>query len=188
MIGILHSLGKHVSIMDADLQDPPEALPKLMSKIEEGFDAVFAGRRGKYQVFHRMITSRIYKRLIHIICGSPVDSGIYVLMTRKLIRRLLKFEVKNPYIISMIGLTGLRTTSIPIERSVRDVGVTSYSSWMRIKLGSSAVFWSLKYRLRTLFLPNNIKDTMYIPENNIVSSYFGKPQNAENQNYRKSKV
>jgi glycosyltransferase involved in cell wall biosynthesis len=50
--------GEWVVVMDADLQDPPEALPELLRAGEAGFSAVFAGRCGEYESRFRLLTSR----------------------------------------------------------------------------------------------------------------------------------
>ena len=56
-----------VVVMDADLQDAPEAIPSLLDKMDEGFAAVFAGRRGNFTPWPRHLTSRAFKYVLHLL-------------------------------------------------------------------------------------------------------------------------
>ena len=53
--------GDRIVVMDADLQDPPSAVLELLSKLDRGWDVVFAGRRGKYESDFRLLTSKMFK-------------------------------------------------------------------------------------------------------------------------------
>lgn len=147
LLGIRQAKGQNVVIMDADLQDHPEAIPKLISKLDEGYDAVFAGRRGIYQSFLRLATSKSYKFGIHLLSGVPVDAGIFLIMSKDTVRQVLKF--KQPYVIPAIGLSKLKITSIPVERSKRLEGSSAYSSWKRLKIGTKIVTWTLINKLKS---------------------------------------
>ena len=76
LAGLRLARGRHVAIMDADLQDPPEALPALLARARDGYDAVFAGRRGHYESRGRLLTSRVFKWLLHAATGLPADAGM----------------------------------------------------------------------------------------------------------------
>ena len=72
MRGLSLARGKAMVVMDADLQDPPEAIPRLLSELQRGPAAVFAGRRGHYESWSRLLTSRLFKG----VPSSPLwDSG-----------------------------------------------------------------------------------------------------------------
>lgn len=64
LIGLAQTRGRHVVVMDADLQDPPEAIPEMRRTLMRGYDAVFAGRRGRYESTGRLVTSRVFKTLL----------------------------------------------------------------------------------------------------------------------------
>lgn len=149
---VLHGLrfarGHCCAVMDADLQDPPEALARLWRAREDGVAAVFAGRRGHYQQPARMLTSRLYKRLLHQLTGIPKDAGIFVLMERPLIDTLLLLPVRAPWINVMIGLTGLATRSVPVRRNTRSSGTSAYTSWGRLRTALRGIGCVIGYRLR----------------------------------------
>lgn len=147
---VLHGLrfarGECCVVMDADLQDPPESLPLLWQSRSSGCFAVFAGRCGKYQGTARMLTSRVYKRVLHWLTGIPADAGIFVLMERQMVLALLQLPVRTPFINTMIGLTGMKVCSVPVERNVRYQGVSSYSAWGRLRSALMGLFNVLEYK------------------------------------------
>ena len=147
LAGLQHARGEIVVVMDADLQDPPDAVPRLLDKLAEGYDVVFAGRAGKYQVGHRLLTSRLYKWTLHILLGVPVDAGLFMVLKREHIQALLALPTDNPHLVAMFGALQLKNTSIPVERDVRPVGVSAYTSWMRLKVGLGAAFWAFRWKI-----------------------------------------
>lgn len=139
LLGIRQARGNKIIVLDADLQDPPEAIPDLIEKLNDGYDAVFGGRRGRYESIFRLISSRIFKSLLHLICGVPSDAGVFVVLSREMTDKLLSFQIRHPFLVAMIGLTDLPTTSIPVKRSRRHTGNSGYSSWQRLRIGLSAL-------------------------------------------------
>ncbi len=143
LVGLSHARGKCVVVLDADLQDPPEAIPDLLAKLQEGPAAVFAGRRGRYESTFRLLASRLFKGLLHLLCGVPMDAGLFVAMNRQMVECLLTFHGLPPSVVAMIGCTGLPLTSIPVLRAHRPSGRSSYSFLTRLKVGCFAVAWVL---------------------------------------------
>jgi glycosyltransferase involved in cell wall biosynthesis len=140
LTGLAEARGRHVVVMDADLQDPPEAVPQMRRTLMRGYDAVFAGRRGRYESTGRLVTSRVFKTLLRLASGVPRDAGMYIVMTRRMVERLLAQPVKRPYVVAMIGRSGLPTTSVPVRRSPRPAGHSSYTSRMRLRNGCLALW------------------------------------------------
>jgi glycosyltransferase involved in cell wall biosynthesis len=135
MTGLRFARGNQIITMDADLQDPPSAIPDMLEKLQGGCAAVFAGRRGRYQSLLRLSFSRIFKTLLHLIVGVPRDAGAFVAMNRAMVDKLLDFRVRKPFIVSLIGFTGLPVTSIPVSRSRRSYGESAYSNLDRLRTG-----------------------------------------------------
>lgn len=130
--GIEAATGSQIAILDADLQDPPEALPQLLAELERGnWGAVFAGRRGSYQNRSRMLTSRIFKGLVTRLADLPPDAAGFVVFRRAVRDRLLQFRLRHYYVPAMIGRCGYPVTSIPVERSQRPCGESAYSEALR---------------------------------------------------------
>jgi hypothetical protein len=138
------SRGRWAVIMDGDLQDPPEAIPRLLEELKKGPAAVFAGRRGRYQPRGRLLTSRAFKTLLHMLSGVPPDAGMYVAINRAMIDHLVARRERHPFVVAMIGTSGLPCASIPVCRATRPSGRSRYSSWMRLRAGLSAVRIALR--------------------------------------------
>jgi glycosyltransferase involved in cell wall biosynthesis len=133
LAGLAHCRGRWVVIMDADLQDPPEAIPRLLQAAQAETTAVFAGRRGRYESSLRLWSSRIFKWLLHLACGVPADAGIFVALRSELVQELVRLRTRRPSIVAMIGCTSRNMISVPVERSRRPRGSSAYSSWGRWK-------------------------------------------------------
>ncbi len=147
MTGLAFALGEKIVIMDADLQDPPESIPAMLSTLDRGFAAVFAGRRGRYESSGRLLTSRFFKFVLHLLCKAPKDAGIFVAMNAQMKDRLLACHWPlRPFVVAMIGCTQLPVTSIPVVRDSRWDGQSAYSSWGRLKSGCRAIFGVILFR------------------------------------------
>lgn len=149
LAGLAQARGTWVVVMDADLQDPPEAIPRLLTTIQEGFGAVFAGRRGRHEPVFRWLTSHLFKWILHIVCGTPTDAGLYVAMSHAMVERLLAFDEPGPSVVAMVGCAGLPVTSIPVRRARRSDGRSAYSEWKRLKMSLLALTWILSWKWRS---------------------------------------
>jgi polyisoprenyl-phosphate glycosyltransferase len=149
LAGLARTRGSWTAVLDGDLQDPPEAVPLLVAA---GRDAcvpvVFAGRRGRYQSRARLLTSRLYKRTLSLLAGVPPDAGIFVVLERPAVDRLLAMRTRRrPSLVAMIGCTGLPILSVPVERAARPDGESSYSPLGRLRMGWTAVAWVVSWKL-----------------------------------------
>ncbi len=145
--GLRYARGECCVVMDADLQDPPEALALLWRARSLQCKAIFAGRRGNYQNFLRMSSSRIYKTLLYYLVSLPKDAGIFVLMERDMVQALLSMPVKLPWINVMIGLSGLPLCVVPVKRDCREQGISAYSGWGRLHSALRGIYCALSYRV-----------------------------------------
>ena len=141
LTGLEAARGRRIVILDADLQDPPEAIPDLLDALNDETDAVFGGRRGAYESRARLATSRLHKQLLHLASGRrvPVDAGLFVAMTRRMVDRVLSLRESDPYVIALMARTGLAMGSIPVERAARPTGVSAYSFAKRARLAWRAL-------------------------------------------------
>lgn len=149
LCGLERASGASCVIMDADLQDPPPALPLLWRARSPSVSAVFAGRRGRYQSPGRHLTSLMYRTLLYVLTGLPRDASMYVLMERPLVQALVDFPTRHPSIPAMIGCLGVRTVSIPVKRMMRIHGRSGYTGLARVRAALTGMACVLGYRLRT---------------------------------------
>lgn len=157
LTGLAQASGQYIAIMDADLQDPPQALSLLMAKIDEGYAAVFAGRRGRYERADRLLTSRVFKRTLHQLTGVPVDAGMYVMLERSFVQQVIHLNFFFPFVVAMVGCVGRPMISIPVVRNRRPAGESAYSSFKRLKTAvlalSAVLVWKVRKRKRYLQIP-----------------------------------
>jgi polyisoprenyl-phosphate glycosyltransferase len=128
--GIDHAIAKYIAIIDADLQDPPEALLPLYSRLNEGFDVVYARRRKrKGESFLKKITAKSFYRILRGITSIdiPVDTGDFRIMKGKVAEVLRKMPEQQKFIRGQIAWTGFRQGYIEYDRDSRGGGKTGYS-------------------------------------------------------------
>jgi len=148
LAGLARVSGDVTVAIDADLQDPPEAIPELIEKLEAGFDVVFAGRHGSYHESSvRQLTSWIFKRMQRWLTELPADAGSYVAVTRQVVERVLEMTPGPQSVVVMIGAAGRRMTSVPITRVPRRSGRSSFSTGRRVVLGWKTLAWTVRRRL-----------------------------------------
>ena len=126
--------------LDADLQDPPEAVPVLLDRLAAGdAGAVFAGRRGTYESRGRMVTGRVHRAVMARLTRLPADAGAYVAMGPVARRAII--DLGGPSIVAAIGAAGLPLASVPVERHRRPSGRSAWTSAGRLSQSARTVAW-----------------------------------------------
>jgi polyisoprenyl-phosphate glycosyltransferase len=128
--GIDHSRGDAVVIMDCDLQDPPETLPALVKKWNEGFNVVYGVRNARRgENFFKRFTAHAYYRLLNRLSDIdiPLDAGDFRLMDRTTVDALRSMKERSRYIRGMVSWIGFRQCSITYDRGSRHLGITKFS-------------------------------------------------------------
>ena len=146
LIGLGLAGGAWAGILDGDLQDPPEAIPRLLEAGRSGFDTVFGGRRGRYEPWYRLLTSHVFKTLHSALCGVPRDAGLFAALSARQVRDLTAWPVEDPRLVPMIGLQKAPVTSVPVERRRRPRGSTAYSGWRRLRVAVSILVFAIRWR------------------------------------------
>lgn len=148
--GLRHSDGDWVVVMDADLQDPPEAIPVLLEAAGEGHAAAFAGRRGRYESSLRLLSGRSYRALMSKLTGLPADAGGFVVLSRPMVEQVLALRARMPdrppVLGALIGASGLPVTSVPVVRQRRPDGRSGYTWRHRVRVARHGVGWALVLR------------------------------------------
>ncbi len=145
--GMQQAAGSRLVVMDADLQDPPEAIPSLLATMDRGgWDAVFAGRRGIYQSYARMATSKLFKFAVSRLCGTPRDGGGFYALSRHVAQQAAALNVRDPYLPAMIGHVTGHITSIPVDRDPRTEGASAYTGGARARVAWNGIRTALELR------------------------------------------
>ena len=130
--GIDFSKGEAVIPIDADLQDPPEVIPKLIAKWREGYDVVYATRefREGDGWFKRWTASNFYKIINKVIdIEIPYDTGDFRLISRRAIESLKKLREKNRLMKVLFQWIGYKQTAILYKRQKRYAGKSKLHYW-----------------------------------------------------------
>ncbi len=156
--GIDFAKGEWIVVMDGDGQDPPELLPELLAKAQEGFEVVYARRRKREgENFLKKLTARMFYRLLAKITNIeiPVDTGDFRIIHRKIQRILKQMPEQHKYIRGQISWIGFNQTYLEYDREERMGGTTkfTYSKMIRFALDGISSFstWPLKVSTITGF-------------------------------------
>lgn len=131
--GLEHSTGDYVTLMDADLQDPPHLLKEMYNAIiEEGYDSVGTrrvNRKGEPAI--RSFFARMFYKIINKVSNVEMVDGArdYVLMTRQVVNSILSLKEYNRFTKGLFSFVGFKTKWIEFENVERIAGETKWSFW-----------------------------------------------------------
>ncbi|HMU83094.1 MAG TPA: glycosyltransferase family 2 protein [Leptospiraceae bacterium] len=140
--GIDYADGDAVVIIDSDLQDPPEVIPEMIAKWEEGYDVVGGTRKArKGETAFKLFTARIFYRLLNSLSEIPLplDTGDFRLMDRKVVKVIRTMKEEGRYVRGLIVWAGFRQSSVLYERDARFAGETKYSLKRMLGLALDAI-------------------------------------------------
>lgn len=136
LAGLEEAKGDFITVMDADLQDPPELLIEMYNKIKEGHDVVGtrrADRKGEPVV--RSFFAKAFYRIINRISETQMVDGArdFRLMTRQVVDSILELQEVNRFSKGLFSWVGFDVTYISYENRERVAGETSWNFWSLLK-------------------------------------------------------
>jgi len=137
-----HARGDAVVIIDADLQDPPELIPELITRWREGNEVVYAVRAEREgESWFKKITAALFYRIVYRITDVkiPVDTGDFRLMDRKVVEVLKTMRERHRFPRGMSAWVGFRQVGVPYKRAARFAGVTKYPFKKMLKLALNGI-------------------------------------------------
>lgn len=135
--GTDYASGDAVVVIDADLQDPPELIPEMIQKWQDGFDVVYAKRiKRNGESFFKKWSAKMFYRTLHRLTDVeiPVDTGDFRLMDKKVYTELKKINEKNPFVRGLVSWLGFQQVALEYEREERAAGETKYPLKKMVKL------------------------------------------------------
>jgi glycosyltransferase involved in cell wall biosynthesis len=151
LIGLRHACGAVCVIMDADLQDPPEVVPRLIELLKRNNASVaFACRRRVSPMSFEALTSLIFKRIILWILGSNLPVGVsgFAALTDDVKARLSELSIAEPFILSTMLSLRLPSVWLYYSRFPRSSGESGYTFISRCFLAYRVIKYTLKLRFR----------------------------------------
>ncbi len=140
--GLQMCRGERIFILDADLQDPPELLPQMMARMDDGCDVVFGQRieREGETVFKKASAYLFYRILNHLADLSiPADTGDFRLMSRKSVDILNSMPEHHRFIRGMVSWMGLRQEALLYPRAPRFAGESKYPLAKMLRFATDAI-------------------------------------------------
>jgi polyisoprenyl-phosphate glycosyltransferase len=127
--GLDHCKGDWVVVMDCDLQDQPEEIPKLYTEALKGFDIVYAKRKLRHDSYFKKTTSKIFYKLFAWLSGVPQDGTIanFGVYSSKAIAAVNDLREPLRSFASMIKWVGFKSTAIYVEHAPRFEGKSTYN-------------------------------------------------------------
>ena len=140
--GMEYSKGKAIFIIDADLQDPPELFPEMVTKWREGYHVAYGKRiKRKGESIFKRISAKIFYRFLRGMTNvdMPPDTGEFRLIDRKVCDAVNKMPEKNRYIRGLVSWVGFKQVAVEYVREERFAGVTKYPLRKMIAFAMDAV-------------------------------------------------
>ena len=140
--GMDRAKGDALIIIDADLQDPPEVIARLVEAWEQGADIAYGKRlKREGETIFKKLTAFCYYRLLNAMSAYPIplDTGDFRLLDRKVADVFLKMREHNRFLRGMSGWMGF--TSVPVEyvRHERQAGKTKYTLKKMLRLAFDGI-------------------------------------------------
>ena len=133
--GLDHVNGQAVITMDADLQHPPELIPALLAKWDEGYEIVYTTRESRQAGRRKNFASQSFYRLFGFLTGIQIPEGAadFRLMSRNVVEHLRRFPERTFFLRGLVFWIGFPSAGIPYQCAVRAKGSTKYS-WRKMLL------------------------------------------------------
>jgi Glycosyltransferases involved in cell wall biogenesis len=127
---------------DVDLQDPPEVIPKLIAKFQEGYDVVNAVRiKREGETFLKRFTSKAFYKIINILSDIeiPQDVGDFRLISKAALNAVKQIRERKRFMKGIFAWVGFKTTSVYYERAPRHAGKTKWNYFKLINLAIEGI-------------------------------------------------
>ena len=149
--GLNFARGQVIVVLDADLQDPPELIPKMIESWQAGYHVVYAQRtKRKKESWFKRLTAYVFYRLLRQLADVdiPADTGDFCLMDRQVVDLLNSMPERNRYIRGLRAWIGFQQTAVKFERDPRFAGEVKYTFKKSLALAINSLVSFSKIPLR----------------------------------------
>jgi len=126
LLGLTLARSAWTAVMDADLQDPPEALPALVAKAHTTRSTVFGIRVARHGHWLRRASSATYKLLLTVLAGVPAGCGTFFVVPAEVVETVTRYKVSRPQVLVMTCNASPRVTTLGYIRNSREIGESAY--------------------------------------------------------------
>jgi polyisoprenyl-phosphate glycosyltransferase len=148
--GLAESSGRWVVVMDCDLQDPPEHIPAMYAKAQEGYDVVLSRRRRRRQSLPRRLAARVYFALRNALVRSDWHTNYtnLSLISRKVVDAYLTLRDKDRQYLLIVQWLGFNRAELDVEQDPRHSGRSAYSLSSLARVAVDGMFFQNTALLR----------------------------------------
>lgn len=139
--GIDRARGAAVILMDGDLQDPPEEIPKLYERYKAGYDLVYALRQERQDPPIKRLNSWLFWWAINKVSGlqMPRNQTMLRVMSRRLVDTFVQMREYGRFIHGMMAWTGFETAQVEVTHGRRAHGASKYTILKQLRLAVYAI-------------------------------------------------
>jgi len=139
--GLSEAIGDLIVVMDCDLQDPPEEIPMLYKKIEEGYDVVYSRRATRKDRLLKRLSSKFFHAIYGYFTDGAFDATVsnFSMCKRTVIDNYLKMRDQNRAFILFIRWMGFRTTVVDVDHRERATGRSAYNLRKQLRLAGEII-------------------------------------------------
>jgi glycosyltransferase involved in cell wall biosynthesis len=130
--GLHKAVGDAVVVIDADLQDPPELIPRLVEEWQQGYDVVYAQREARAgESLLKKSTAHAFYRIMQRVgrVKIPEDTGDFRILSRRAVDALNTLEERHRFMKGLFSWIGYRQKGVPYRRESRYAGKTKWNYW-----------------------------------------------------------
>ncbi len=139
--GLDHAMGDWVVVMDCDLQDRPEEIPRLYARAQEGFEIVLARRGKREHPLVKRLMSRAFYKLFSYLADMEYDGqvGNFRIVSKKVVENFRQMREQLRFFGGLVNWMGFPTTSIDVQHAERFEGGSTYTLRKLWKLASETI-------------------------------------------------
>jgi dolichol-phosphate mannosyltransferase len=149
--GLSQARGDWVVVMDCDLQEAPEDIPRLWAAAQAGYDVVRTVRRGRHHPRLKRWASRVYRRLT-LDTDTPPDYSTLSLISRRVVDAFLRLRDKDREYMIALDWLGFDATTVEIDHAERHEGKSAYTLGRLIRVAMDGMFFRSTVLLRLVVL------------------------------------
>lgn len=154
LAGLRYARGRAVIMLDADLQDPPEVIPRLIIAWKQGGEVVYARReKRRGETAFKLFTAKVFYQVLARLTSVPIpqNTGNFRLLDRQVVDVLVAMPERHRFVRGLSTWVGFRQIAVPYERDERLAGTTKYPLRKMLALSFDAItsFSYLPLRLAT---------------------------------------
>ncbi len=141
MAGMDYADGEWVIVMDSDLQDPPSAIPDLLSEALKGYDVVVARRQDRSHGRLKLFLARAFHSTLSHLMGTTSDprEGVFRIIRQPVVRAMRRTREQSRFFVALADWVGFRKGYIDVKHGARYAGETKYPLHKQISLAASAI-------------------------------------------------